>query len=226
MGIRTNKVMTELNIGLETIVEFLRSVPGLEPQKELNHNTKLSDAQYDALIKQFPKDRTIKEQADSIFPSLRKRDTPFTLQSENKKMEVKIVGKIDLSSINQSTRPPKKTKEERRAEREAKKKRQSIISETDEIMIDEDNKKNRELEKKKVKVIDSYKTEESATNSSILSPVIISEKKDSTDRHVQKTCVVRLSQLRFEDGYITCRTVNNTFIIQGQSVLYIKKQSL
>ena len=69
MGIRTNKVMTELNIGLETIVEFLRSVPGLEPQKELNHNTKLSDAQYDALIKQFPKDRTIKEQADAIFPS-------------------------------------------------------------------------------------------------------------------------------------------------------------
>lgn len=33
---------------------------------------------------------------------------------------VKVIGKIDLSSINQSTRPKKKTKEERRKEREEK----------------------------------------------------------------------------------------------------------
>ena len=34
--------------------------------------------------------------------------------------KVNILGKIDLSSINQSTRPKKKTKEERRKEREDK----------------------------------------------------------------------------------------------------------
>ena len=33
---------------------------------------------------------------------------------------MKVVGKIDLGSINQSTRPKRKSKEERRAEREAK----------------------------------------------------------------------------------------------------------
>ena len=46
----------------------------------------------------------------------------FTLKSEKKLSanEPKVLGKIDLSSLNQSTRPKKKTKEERRKEREEK----------------------------------------------------------------------------------------------------------
>ncbi len=46
----------------------------------------------------------------------------FTLKSEKKysSNEPKVLGKIDLSSLNQSTRPKKKSKEERRKEREEK----------------------------------------------------------------------------------------------------------
>ena len=45
----------------------------------------------------------------------------FTLKSENKAApKVNVLGKIDLDSLNQSTRPKKKTKEERRKEREEK----------------------------------------------------------------------------------------------------------
>ena len=46
----------------------------------------------------------------------------FTLKSEKKfsTNEPKVLGKIDLSSLNQSTRPKKKSKEERRKEREEK----------------------------------------------------------------------------------------------------------
>ncbi|MBR5083639.1 MAG: translation initiation factor IF-2 [Prevotella sp.] len=45
----------------------------------------------------------------------------FTLKSEqNNAPKVNVLGKIDLSSINQSTRPKKKTKEEKRKEREEK----------------------------------------------------------------------------------------------------------
>lgn len=46
----------------------------------------------------------------------------FTLKSEKKMSsnEPKVLGKIDLSSLNQSTRPKKKSKEERRKEREEK----------------------------------------------------------------------------------------------------------
>lgn len=45
----------------------------------------------------------------------------FTLRSEKKLApKVNVLGKIDLDSINQSTRPKRKTKEERRKEREEK----------------------------------------------------------------------------------------------------------
>ena len=56
-------------------------------------------------------------QAASSQPS-----SVFTLKSEKKfnSNEPKVLGKIDLSSLNQSTRPKKKTKEERRKEREEK----------------------------------------------------------------------------------------------------------
>ena len=45
----------------------------------------------------------------------------FKLKSENKQApQVNVLGKIDLDSLNQSTRPKKKSKEEKRKEREEK----------------------------------------------------------------------------------------------------------
>lgn len=49
-------------------------------------------------------------------------DELFTLRSSSIKKSINVIGKIDLSSINSSTRPPKKTKEERKAERAEKEK--------------------------------------------------------------------------------------------------------
>ena len=74
MGIRTNKVMTILNIGLETIVEYLKKKPGLEPTKELNPNTKLTDLQYEALLKEFASDKRVKENAELLFKKKSKKE--------------------------------------------------------------------------------------------------------------------------------------------------------
>ncbi len=46
----------------------------------------------------------------------------FTLRKPTLKQNINVVGKIDLSTINSSTRPPKKTKEEKKAERLEKEK--------------------------------------------------------------------------------------------------------
>jgi translation initiation factor IF-2 len=46
--------------------------------------------------------------------------TPFRLNNPKIEPNIKVTGKIDLSSINQSTRPRKKTKEERKKERDNK----------------------------------------------------------------------------------------------------------
>jgi translation initiation factor IF-2 len=49
--------------------------------------------------------------------------TPFRLNSSKLEPSIKVTGKIDLASINQSTRPRKKTKEERKKEREGRRER-------------------------------------------------------------------------------------------------------
>ena len=213
MGVRLNKVLSELNIGLQTAVDFLKNKKELgEVKEEMTSNTKISDEQYQALVDEFSGDKAVKTQADKIFvkkvkekkvekaekaekvekkitlteelmdqrpqfkpvgkidlDSIGKKpvakeepkaepettaespvkepeveikeenvvepavpETPQVEQSESgEEVEettadagaasgVKVIGKIDLSSINQSTRPKKKSKEERRKEREEK----------------------------------------------------------------------------------------------------------
>ena len=77
MGIRLNKVLSKLNIGIETVVEYLMSVPGLEPTKDLNLNSKLSDSQYEALQKRFSKDGYVKAKANTLFQ--KKKDSKKTI---------------------------------------------------------------------------------------------------------------------------------------------------
>lgn len=83
MGIRTNKVMTILNIGLETIVEYLKKKPGLEPTKELNPNTKLTDLQYEALLREFAADKLVKEKAELVFKKKSKKEKATVKQQSN-----------------------------------------------------------------------------------------------------------------------------------------------
>lgn len=56
-----------------------------------------------------------------------KETVPFRLGGEVKGPELKVLGKIDLSAINQSTRPRKKSKTERRADAEAERKKRKRI---------------------------------------------------------------------------------------------------
>ncbi|MDR1980430.1 MAG: translation initiation factor IF-2 [Tannerellaceae bacterium] len=49
--------------------------------------------------------------------------TPFRLNAPKLESNIKVTGKIDLTAINQSTRPKKKTREERRKERDEKRER-------------------------------------------------------------------------------------------------------
>ena len=214
MGVRLNKVLSELNIGLQTAVDFLKNNKALgELKDEMTPNTKISDEQYQALVDEFSGDKAVKTQADKIFtkkvkekkvekpvkvvekkitqteelleqrsqfkplgkidldnigkkspvknepevapettaespvaePEVEEKDeldheapvvetlvvdqpepekeqetVETTNDTETATSGVKVIGKIDLSSLNQSTRPKKKSKEERRKEREEK----------------------------------------------------------------------------------------------------------
>lgn len=69
MGVRLNKVLTELNISLQTAIDYLKVKPELGGIKEnASVNTKISDEQYEALQKEFKIDKEILERAHTIYP--------------------------------------------------------------------------------------------------------------------------------------------------------------
>ena len=107
MGVRLNKVLTELNIGLQTAVDFLKNKKSLGDIKDdANVNTKISDEQYEALVKEFKGDKDVKKQAGMIFP--KKKEKEKDKKPQEVKVEVKEeprqtftpLGKLDLDSLN------------------------------------------------------------------------------------------------------------------------------
>ena len=103
MGIRLNKVLKQLNVSTETVVEYLKSKPGLEPVKEMNPNTKVTDEQYAALLREFHGDKLIKERADSIFPVTSKEHKPSLRITNGQGGDDKVAGKSDIDATSQST---------------------------------------------------------------------------------------------------------------------------
>ena len=67
MNIRLGKAISELNIGLQTAVEFLEKKSELGEVKA-EPTFKLNDAQYEALMKAFHKDKEVRNQAEKLFP--------------------------------------------------------------------------------------------------------------------------------------------------------------
>ena len=61
-----------------------------------------------------------KPEAEPAAPVEKKEEQPSLTQVEEVAPKLNIIGQIDLSAINQSTRPKKKSKEEKRKEREEK----------------------------------------------------------------------------------------------------------
>ena len=119
MGIRLNKVLTELNIGLQTAVDFLKKKSSLgEIRDDATTNTKISDEQYAALVQEFSGDKAVKTQAGMLFPKKdKKKPAPASQQPEAKgvtkteeqmaqRQQFKPLGKIDLDALNKPKPAP------------------------------------------------------------------------------------------------------------------------
>ena len=116
MGVRLNKVLTELNIGLQTAVDYLKNKKSLgEIKDDANMNTKINDEQYAALVKEFKRDKDVKTQAGMIFPKKEKKEKPKpkevkveTTVKEETRQAFTPLGKIDLDSLNGKKKPAEK----------------------------------------------------------------------------------------------------------------------
>ena len=114
MGVRLNKVLTELNIGLQTAVDYLKK-KNLGEINDATMNTKITDEQYNALVKEFKGDKDVKNQASMIFPKKEKKGKHDT-KSETIEVKDEIkqtftpLGKIDLDNVGK----PAKHQEEKK----------------------------------------------------------------------------------------------------------------
>ena len=95
MSVRLNKVIRELNIGLQTAVEFLEKRSSLGEVKA-EPSFKLNDAQYEALIEAFKKDKEVKVDANKLF-------TKKTKDKEKKKSEPRVEAKVETAPTQKFT---------------------------------------------------------------------------------------------------------------------------
>lgn len=103
MSIRLNQALRELNVGVQTAVDFLmrKNLGELEP----NPNTKITEEQYKALVEEFKGDKDVKNRAEQIFRVKSKdkkdndrnrKDTNAEAILQTNRPAFKQVGKIDL----------------------------------------------------------------------------------------------------------------------------------
>lgn len=115
---RLNKLAKDFNVGIQTLVDYLAQKGH---QVELSPNTKISEEQYELIIMAFQGERKVKEEADRI--ELITTDTIQEMESNKDKTAgleqgtnstIKVVGKKDLSALNQRMRPDKRKRKKRK----------------------------------------------------------------------------------------------------------------
>ncbi len=120
MSTRLGRAIRELNIGLQTAVEFLEKKSDLgEVKNDLNF--KINEKQHAALIEEFKKDKEQKSQAEKVFSKRPKEKKTIRVEQpdkaeavlpENKRQQFKQVGKIDLDALNKKPTAPKTAEKE------------------------------------------------------------------------------------------------------------------
>ncbi len=110
MSIRLHKALRELNIGLQTAVEFLEKRKDLGEVKA-EPSFKLSEQQYKALNDAFSQDKEVRDQAEKLFlkkPKDKKRnqeqeEQPVdTVLKSSSPQQYKPLGKIDLDNLGKT----------------------------------------------------------------------------------------------------------------------------
>ena len=114
MSIRLNKALRELNIGFQTAVEFLEKRSDIGEEK-LELTSKISDAQYSALVEAFKQDAAVRNEAERLLQKKTKdkkrapeaKDTRAeSLLESSSQQQYKPLGKIDLDSIGKPVAKP------------------------------------------------------------------------------------------------------------------------
>ena len=87
MSIRLSKVTKECNVGLQTVVEFLQK-KGFG-DVEATPNTKISEEQYELLLKEFSPDKGLRTQAEKLSQQRQENNESKKASSRSSKQQQK-----------------------------------------------------------------------------------------------------------------------------------------
>ena len=161
MSIRLSKAIKECNVGLQTAVDFLNKKGSTEV--EANLNTKISDEQYELLLKEFKPDSVLKDAANLMLQQQKEEKE----RKEKEKAEAKAKAKAEADAKAKAEADAKAKAEadaKAKAEEEAKKKALKIVGHID---LDAPKKKAEPVvEEKQVEepVAEPVKVEQPATD--------------------------------------------------------------
>ena len=166
MAVRLNKVLSELNIGLQTAVDFLKKKNLGEIEEDAKPSTKITDEQYDALVTEFKGDQAVKHEAEKIFIKKAKEKKQEKVEKKATKAEelleqrpqFKPVGKIDLEALNGKKPAPAKPAVEPKEEKPADDAQESVKEE--ETPVVEPEVENVPMEEPEIEEPDMEDTEE------------------------------------------------------------------
>ena len=103
MAIKISKAAKDLNVGIPTLVEFLKKN---NQNVENGLNSRITDEQYDMLVKEFKTDKDLKSKSEQQFSSRQKEKAKPASQPKPEEIKTviepiskpKVVGKIDLDN--------------------------------------------------------------------------------------------------------------------------------
>ena len=139
MKIRLNKVQKELNIGLNTIVEFLQK-KGIDIKED--PNAVVPEEGYNLLMEAFSTDKNVRLQSDKFTQERQNKgkspdgkgteepvkseepaiveEAPKSKAQPKNEPTIKVTGSIDLEALNRRSKPGKEREKERRDKKEQK----------------------------------------------------------------------------------------------------------
>ena len=215
MSIRLNIALRELNIGLQTAVEFLEKKSELgEVKPELSF--KLNDKQYEALVEAFKQDAAVRTEAEKLFKKPKEKKRPQEVKKEEKRAETLLettsrqqytpLGKIDLDSVGKKQVAPKSAVPEAKPKEEEK---AAAVSPAPEVK----NEVQKELPKEKAEPVHETKVEKKEVKAepqpveekpSKAEPVVAEKpvqqpvEAEKTPRRVKKPAAVKVAEVTSE----------------------------
>jgi len=175
MAVRLNKALKELNVGINTVAEFLQKKG--KALQDASPNAKITDEQYNMLMDAFGADKTKHEEIQKKMEKDRLEKERLKMEKKQKqevfrvsgepKQQFKVLGNINDLKPKKEEKPAEETVVQQKAEETPKEVEQTVV-ETEPVAVE--TEKQEEVAQNEIKEEETPKIEEVAQEETPVNP--------------------------------------------------------